>query len=114
MTNQIKGYAGKLLRVDLNHWEAKPEDLSIRVMRQYLGGAGIGARVLYDELMPGTDPLSPENIMVVATGPLSLARIPGGGSVMLCFKSPLTQIWGESRVGSDFGPDLKRRDSTIS
>lgn len=108
MTNPIKGYAGKLLRIDLNHWEAQSEALPTGVMRQYLGGAGYGARVLYDELKPGTDPLSPENILVVATGPLSLARIPGGGSVMLCFKSPLTQIWGESRVGSDFGPDLKK------
>jgi aldehyde:ferredoxin oxidoreductase len=73
-----------------------------------MGGAGYGARLLYDELPAGIDPLSPESLMIIATGPLSLNRIPGGGSVMLCFKSPLTGIWGESRVGSDFGPDLKK------
>ena len=84
------------------------EPIPSEVLRLYMGGAGYGARLLYDELPAGIDPLSPENLMIIATGPLSLNRIPGGGSVMLCFKSPLTGIWGESRVGSDFGPDLKK------
>jgi aldehyde:ferredoxin oxidoreductase len=107
-TTQIKGYAGQQLRVDLNRWEAYSEPISIEISRNYLGGAGYGARLLYDELERGIEPLSPENIMVLATGPLSLSQVPGGGSITLCFKSPLTGIWGESRVGGDSGPDLKK------
>ena len=104
----MKGFAGQQLRVDLNTWETRTERVSEELARQYMGGSGYGARILYDELEKGIDPLSPENIMMLATGPLSLAAVPGGGSITLCFKSPLTGIWGKSRVGNDFGPDLKR------
>jgi aldehyde:ferredoxin oxidoreductase len=104
----MKGFAGKQLRINLDGMEAHLENVSPELTRQFLGGAGYGAKIIYDEMEPGTDPLSPENVLVVATGPLSLSQVPGGGSVMLCFKSPLTDIWGESRVGGDFGPDLKK------
>lgn len=73
-----------------------------------LGGTGYACRLLYDELAPGTDPLGPENKLVFATGPLCSNTLPGGGSVELCFKSPLTGGWGESRAGSDFGPDMRK------
>lgn len=108
MTERAKGYAGYQLRVDLNRQQTRIETVTEETTRKYLGGAGYAARLLYDEIKPGTDPLSPQNIMVLATGPLSLNQIPGGGSIMLCFKSPLTNVWGESRVGGDFGPDLKK------
>jgi aldehyde:ferredoxin oxidoreductase len=108
MTSQIYGYAGKQLRIQLETQETIIENIPSGILRQYLGGAGYGVRILYDELAVGIDPLGSDNIMVIATGPLSLAQIPGGGSVMLCFKSPLTRIWGESRAGSDFGPNLKK------
>lgn len=104
----MKGFTGKQLRIDLNTLEAQIEDVDPVLLRQYMGGSGIGARILYNELPVGVDPLSPENKMVFATGPLSLSQVPGGGSITLCFKSPLTGIWGESRVGGDFGPDLKK------
>jgi len=104
----LKGYAGQQLRVDLNRWVANVESIPVEMMRKYLGGAGYGARLLYDELKKGTDPLGEENIMVLATGPLSLSQVPGGGSLMLCFKSPLTRIWGQSRVGGDSALDLKK------
>ena len=104
----VHGYAGQQLRVDLDRWESEVEPVDAAASRLYLGGAGYGARLLFDELGQGIDPLGPENIMILATGPLSLSQIPGGGSVMLCFKSPLTGIWGESRVGGDSGPELKK------
>ncbi len=104
----VRGYAGKQLRVDLERWESYDEPVDLAASQLYLGGAGYGARLLYDELGQGVDPLGPDNIMVLATGPLSLSQIPGGGSIMLCFKSPLTGIWGESRVGGDSGPELKK------
>ena len=105
---KIVGFAGQQLRVNLDQWEAYAEPISAEISRNYLGGTGYAARLLYDELGENVDPLSPENIMILATGPLSLSQVPGGGSLMLCFKSPLTNIWGESRVGGDSGPDLKK------
>jgi len=107
-TTTIKGYAGRQLRVNLDGWRSLSEPISGETSRQYLGGAGYAARLLYDELEKGVDPLGPENIMIVATGPLSLSAVPGGGSAVLCFKSPLTNVWGESRVGGDSGPDMKK------
>ena len=108
MDKPAYGYAGKQLRISLNNRKVTVESIDPQVLRRYLGGAGYGARILYDELKKGIDPLSKANKLIFATGPLSLNRIPGGGSVMVCFKSPLTNAWSESRCGTDFGPDLKR------
>ena len=108
MDKPTYGYAGKQLRISLNNRKVTVENIDPKVLRRYLGGAGYGARILYDELKKGIDPLSKANKLIFATGPLSLNRIPGGGSVMVCFKSPLTNAWSESRCGTDFGPDLKR------
>ena len=102
------GYAGKQLRISLSEKKVKVEDVDPDVMRKYLGGAGYGARILYDELEKGTDPLEPANKLLFSTSPLTANKIPGGGSIIVCFKSPLTNAWGESRCGGDFGPDLKR------
>lgn len=108
MNKPTYGYAGKQLRISLNNRKLTVENIDPKVLRKYLGGAGYGARILYDELKKGIDPLSKANKLIFATGPLSLNRIPGGGSVMVCFKSPLTNAWSESRCGTDFGPNLKR------
>ena len=103
-----KGYAGKQLRLYLNTKRTKIEGLRWDIAAGYLGGTGYAARVLFDEQAPGVDPLGPESKLIFATGPLTLNKIPGGGSVELCFKSPLTGGWGESRAGGDFGPDMRR------
>lgn len=108
MDKPTYGYAGKQLRISLNNRKVTVENIDPKVLRRYLGGTGYGARILYDELKKGIDPLSKANKLIFATSPLSLNRIPGGGSVMICFKSPLTNAWSESRCGTDFGPDLKR------
>jgi aldehyde:ferredoxin oxidoreductase len=84
------------------------EEIDSAVLKKYLGGVGYGARVLYDEIKKGIDTLSPGNKVIFATSPLTANNIPGGGSIMLCFKSPLTLMWGESRCGGDFGPDIRR------
>jgi len=105
---RLYGYAGKQLRVILDEREVRVESLDPAVMRGYLGGVGYAARLLYDELRRGTDPLGPENKMVFATGPLTRYDAPGGGSIMLCSRSPLTNTWGESRCGGNFGPELRR------
>lgn len=108
MDKKYNGYAGYQLRINLSRQETRIEPVPEALQRKFLGGAGYAAKFLYDQLKPGVDPLSPDNIMILATGPLSLNQVPGGGSIMLCFKSPLTNVWGESRVGGNFGPDLKK------
>ncbi len=76
--------------------------------RKFVGGAGYGAEILFSELKAGIDPLGPENKLVFATSPLTCNVVAGGGSITVCFKSPLTGAWGESRCGSNFGPDLRK------
>ncbi len=85
-----------------------PKKLSAETIRPWLGGTGYAARLLFDGVPPGADPLGPENLFILATGPLTDNAVPGGGSLSVCCKSPLTGGWGEARVGCDFGPELKR------
>ena len=99
MSEDLCGYFGKQLRISLDTQETRVEEIDTAVLKKYLGGVGYGARVLYDEIKKGIDPLSPDNKIIFATSPLTANNIPGGGSIMLCFKSPLTRIWGESRCG---------------
>ena len=103
----LYGYFGKQLRVSLDSKEILKENIDASILRKYLGGVGYAARVLYDEIPKGIDPLLPENKLMFITSPLTANRIPGGGSIMLGYKSPLTNAWGESRCGGDFGPNLK-------
>ena len=101
------GYAGKILRVDLSRGKTVSEPLDREIARNYLGGTGYAAKLMWDELKPGTDPLSPDNLLIFTTGPLTGTLFPVSGSYDLVFKSPLTGIWGESRCGGFFGPRLK-------
>ena len=90
MTDQLFGYAGKQLRVSLDKGKVKKEKIKEDLLKKYLGGSGYGVRVLYEELETGIDPLSRKNKLVMATSPLTDRRVPGGGSLEVCFKSPLT------------------------
>ncbi|MCK4222101.1 MAG: aldehyde ferredoxin oxidoreductase family protein, partial [Dehalococcoidia bacterium] len=102
------GYAGKLLRVDLSQEAVRVEAISPDVLRRFMGGVGYGAKLLYDELPAGIDPLSSENKVVFTTGPLTGTGAPGSGSVSVCFKAPLTGIWGEARCGGEWGSALRK------
>ncbi|NLY11321.1 MAG: aldehyde ferredoxin oxidoreductase family protein [Firmicutes bacterium] len=108
MAEKLYGYAGKLLRVSLTDGQVKEESLNTEDLRKYLGGVGYGTKILYDEVPAGADPLGPENKLILTTSPLTNNYIPGGGSIEFCFKSPLTNGWGESRCGGDYGPTLRK------
>jgi aldehyde:ferredoxin oxidoreductase len=101
------GWMGRILRINLTDekikWETLPEDLA----RNYIGGNGLGARILWDELKPGIDPLSPENILVFATGPLNGTLWPTSGRLHVMAKGPLSNAWGEGNSGGHFAPYLK-------
>ena len=105
---KLFGYAGTVLWIDLTSGGISRKDLSAETIRPWLGGTGYAARLLFDGVPPGADPLGPENLFILATGPLTDNVVPGGGSLSVCCKSPLTGGWGEARVGCDFGPELKQ------
>ncbi len=108
MPEKIKGYKGKQLRISLKDKSYKAEKIDTQILKDYLGGVGYAAKILFEELDKGIDPLSPDNKIIFATGPLTSYKVPGGGSIEVCFKSPLTKAWGEARCGGNFGPDMKK------
>lgn len=101
------GYIGKILNVDLSTKRAVTIDLDKKVMRNFLGGLGLGIKILYDEVAPSVDPMSPDNIIVIATGPLSGTTAPTNGRTEVITKSPLTGIIGRGNFGGYWGPRLK-------
>ena len=105
---QLYGYTGKQLRINLTNEKVTVEDIDTQILRKYIGGVGYGAYLLYSELSIGVDPLGPENKLIFATGPLTGTGAPGSGSIEVCFKSPLTNIWGEARSGGEWGTALRK------
>lgn len=101
------GYAGRLLRVDLSSGQICEEPLDERKLKSYIGGSSLGARILYDELDPSVEPLSPENLLVFMTGPLTGTACPSCGRYCVCTRSPLTGIWAEAHAAGYWGPELK-------
>jgi aldehyde:ferredoxin oxidoreductase len=103
----ISGYRGKLLFVDLSTGKIKEETPDDSLYQKYVGGYGLGARLLYDRMKPGADPLGPDNILGLVTGPLTGTPIPSGARYAAVAKSPLTGGWGDANSGGSFGPYLK-------
>ncbi|MFB6093611.1 MAG: aldehyde ferredoxin oxidoreductase N-terminal domain-containing protein, partial [Halanaeroarchaeum sp.] len=101
-------YWKQLLEVDLTTGEVDTRELSEDVLRKFLGGAGLTTRLLYDEVGPAVDPLSPENVLTVAPGLLVGPSVPTGSKTTFGFKSPLTGGYGKSVVGAKMGDQLKR------
>ena len=102
------GYAGKLLFVDLTKGTLEERALSEEMAKDFVGGYGIGARVLYDMMKPGVDPLGPENVLGFISGPLNGSGALFGGRYTVVCKSPVTGEWNDANSGGFFGPELKR------
>jgi aldehyde:ferredoxin oxidoreductase len=100
-------YAGKVLFVDLTNGLIKEETLAENICREFIGGNGLGIRVLYEKMKAQTDALGPENLLGFVVGSLTGTAAPGSGRHMLVTKSPLTGTWAESNSGGTFGPELK-------
>ncbi|MEW5760807.1 MAG: aldehyde ferredoxin oxidoreductase family protein [Candidatus Thermoplasmatota archaeon] len=103
----MNGYAGTILRIDLTKFFIKKQPLTIDFARNYLGGTGFCAKILWDEIKERIDPLSEKNIIVFATGPITGTIFPPSGRYVISSLSPLTNIWCESHAGGFFGPELK-------
>jgi Aldehyde:ferredoxin oxidoreductase len=74
------GYKGRVLRVNLTSQRASVEELRLDYVKLYIGGLGYAARVLWDELRPGVDPLSPDNVLIATTGPMTGTLAPGSAT----------------------------------
>jgi aldehyde:ferredoxin oxidoreductase len=101
------GYVGKILRVDLSSGKNSLEDLNLEWARLFIGGKGLGAKYLYEELKPGTDPLSPDNVLILMTGPLTGTTAPCAPKYAIYTKSPLTNAFLDSYMGGYLGAELK-------
>jgi aldehyde:ferredoxin oxidoreductase len=102
------GYHKKLIRVDLASRKVEVEDLNEALIRKYIGGLGIEAKILYEETGPETDPLSPENLLMAVTGPYTGTGVPTSGRHHVVARSPLTGLFGESNVGGSWAVHFKR------
>lgn len=102
------GYAGRLLFVDLTKRTISERALSEELARNFVGGYGIGARILYEMMRPGADPLGPENVLGFVSGPLNGTAAFFGGRYTVVCKSPVTGGWNDANSGGFFGPELKR------
>jgi aldehyde:ferredoxin oxidoreductase len=102
-----RGYMGKILNVDLSTGRLSDEPLNEAMCRAFLGGYGIGAKILYDRMRPGVDPLGPDNLLGFFTGPLTGTQAIEGNRFVVVCKSPLTGTWGDANCGGTFGPHLK-------
>jgi len=103
----LSGYAGQILRVDLSKKKIVKEPLNDRFARKYLGARGINAKILYDEIKPGVDSLSKDNILLFGAGPLCGTVAPSASRTTATAKSPLSNGIGDSHAGGHFGPELK-------
>jgi aldehyde:ferredoxin oxidoreductase len=105
----LLGYAGRILRVDLTDGKIETEPLDIELAKKYIGGMGLSMRLYLDNSKGGVDPLSPENPLVVATGPLSGTMVPtGGNGHVFASRSPATFGVGEAKSHGTFGTEMKR------
>jgi len=103
----MNGYHGRFLEVDLSSQTTKDFPVSEDFCKKYIGGATMAAALIFDRIDPDTDPLSPENPIVMATGPFTGSSIPMVSRYAVAGISPLTGFWGEATSGGVFPFRLK-------
>ncbi len=102
-----RGYMGKILNVNLSRDELKDQTLDEKLCRDFIGGYGIGARVLFSRMKAGADPLGEDSILGFMTGPLTGTDAISGTRYTVLGKSPLTWGWGDANSGGYFAAYLK-------
>ncbi|MEM2937355.1 MAG: aldehyde ferredoxin oxidoreductase N-terminal domain-containing protein, partial [Candidatus Bathyarchaeia archaeon] len=102
------GWNGKFLRVNLTKQKAIVQEYSAEMAKKFLGGRGFAAKILWDELKAGIDPLSPENRLIFAVGPLTGFALPSSGKLVVAAKSPLTGGYGDGNLGSHAAVQMRR------
>ncbi|MFX0070913.1 MAG: aldehyde ferredoxin oxidoreductase family protein [Candidatus Hermodarchaeota archaeon] len=102
------GYFGKILWIDLKNNSFKEEQLSNEIYCNYIGGYGLGCKLIYDNTKSRYDPLGSESIFGFFPGLLTGTPAPFSGRYMVAGKSPLTGTWGDANSGGTFGPEIKK------
>ncbi len=103
----VTSYNGEVLRVNLTERTINTEPLDMEKAVKYIGGRGLGTRMLLDEGCAAVEPLSPENKLIYITGPMTGTAVPTGGRYMVVTKSPLTGMIACSNSGGVWGAILK-------
>ncbi|MFO8101869.1 MAG: aldehyde ferredoxin oxidoreductase family protein [Dehalococcoidia bacterium] len=103
----MAAFQGKILEVNLTDGTTGTSVVDKDILRKYIGGSGLAARLFFDRVPLDVDPLSGDNVMFVMTGPLGGLAMPGGSRFSVCAKSPLTDMWGESSCGGTFAAWLR-------
>ncbi len=101
------GYTRKYLKIDLTNARIIECSLDLDLAKQYIGGKGLGAKILYDNMSARISPLSPDNILLFMTGPLTGTTIQTSGRWCIVTKSPHTGLFTDSHIGGKFGYKLK-------
>jgi len=104
----LKGWNGRLLWVDLTKRKSNIQKYTDVLAKSFVGGRGFAIKILWDELKPGTNPLSPENILIFATGPLTGFILPSSGKMVVASKSPLTGGYGDGNIGTLASTNLRK------
>lgn len=104
----MHGYMGKVLFIDLTNYSYEEVILDESICREYIGGYGLGVRILYEKMKQGIAPLGPENILGFTVGPFVGTKAHGAGRVSIVCKSPRTNGWADSSCGGNFGPKMKK------
>lgn len=108
MASKYKGYTGKILDVNLSSGKIGSYELSDRDRERFIGGRFISTKILWDDMKAGVDPLSPDNILIIMTSPLTGTGAPSTSRYDISAKSPQTGAIGHSNSGGNFGIHLKR------
>ena len=101
------GYTGKILRIDLSRKSSTVEPLNMLEARRFIGGRGLAAKLLFDEIPLGAEPLGPGNKLIFATGPVTGTLVPGSSRYVIVTKSPETKLFLDSYAGGDFPAEIK-------
>ncbi|MEM3891225.1 MAG: aldehyde ferredoxin oxidoreductase family protein [Nitrososphaerales archaeon] len=101
------GYLGKILRIDLTRKKHLTQPLPPELAYNYIGGYGVGGRILYDEVPPWVGAFDPQNLLIFATGPVNGTPTPVAGRHSVVSKSPLTGFFGDANAGGFWGAELK-------
>ncbi len=104
----MKGWNGRILRINLSERKVRIQNIDSEVLLKFIGGRGLAAKILWDELEPGVDPLSPYNKLIIAAGPLTGIVGPSTGKLVVAAKSPLTGGYGDGNIGTMASVHLRK------
>lgn len=107
MTEFSGGFFGRLVRINLTERTSRVEEIDSSILHRFVGGAGLGAKILYDEVPSGTDPLSEGNKLIYSAGPLTGTDAPCASRLNITSKSPLTGAVANSLTGGHFPVEMK-------